>query len=239
VGSIWHGRKKALDCFSFPTTKGFTIMQNMAYFHTGQIFSIAKKAYNKSISQTQQNKPSDDALVAIVFAVLTLEAVMSQVIHMAKSFANMSPKIGMFADFLNQLDDARTNLKYKYFLAHWLLCDKKLSRGAKLYQDFSLLIDIRNALVHLKPDKVSVESKIDNLLKKLNDRKLLSDGFIPCYNSGRRAIWVFYISNSNVAKWACNTAVSMIEGFWKETPDDKVKQFFETIAGVRSFKPLD
>ncbi len=214
-------------------------MQNMAYFHTGQIFSIAKEAYNKSISQTQQNKPSDDALVAIVFAVLTLEAVMSQVIHMAKSFAKMSPKIDMFADFLNQLDSARTNLKDKYFLAHWLLCDKKLSRGAKLYQDFSLLIDIRNALVHLKPDKVSVKNKIDNLLKRLDDRNLLSEGFLPRYKSGERAIWVFYISNSNVAKWACNTAVSMIEGFWKETPDDKVKQFFETIAGIRSFQPLD
>lgn len=213
-------------------------MINGTYFHAGQIFDIAKKAYEKSVSQTKQNKPSDDALVAIIFAVLTLEAVMSQVIHMAKSFAKMSPQIDMFADFFNEFDDARTSLKDKYFLAHWFLCDKKLNRGTKLYQDFSLLIDIRNALVHLKPDKVSVKNKIDNLLKGLNNRNLLSEGFLPRYKSGERATWVFYISNSNVAKWACNTAVSMIEGFWKETPDDKVRQFFETIAGIRSFQPL-
>jgi hypothetical protein len=50
------------------------------YFHAGQIFNIAKKAYSKSISQTQQNKLSDDALVAIIFAVSTLEAVMSELI---------------------------------------------------------------------------------------------------------------------------------------------------------------
>ena len=233
------GEKKALDCFSFPTTKGFMIMQNVTYFYTGQIFSIAKEAYNKSISQSQLNKSSDDALVSIIFAVLTLESVMSQVINTAKFFTEMSPKIDMFADFLKELDDARVSLKDKYFLAHWLLCEKKLNRDTKLYQDFSLLVDIRNALVHLKPDKVSVKNKIDNLLKRLNDRKLLSKGFVPAYKSGMRAHWVFYISNSNVAKWACNTAASMIGGFWKETQDDKVKQFFETIAGVRSFKPLD
>lgn len=214
-------------------------MTKMTYFHTGQIFGIAKEAYKRSLSQTQQNKPSDDALVAIIFAVSTLEAVMSQVIHMAKWFAKMSPKIDMFAEFLSELDDTQTSLKNKYFLAHWFLCDKKLDRGAKLYQDFSLLIDIRNALVHLKPDKVSVENKIENLLEGLNNKKLLSEGFIPQYKAGDRAMWVFYISNSNVAKWACNTAVSMIEGFWKDTPDDKVKQFFETVAGIRSFQPLD
>ncbi len=80
-------------------------MQNMAYFYTGQIFSIAKEAYNKSISQTQQNKPSDDALVAIVFAVSTLEALMSQVIDMAKDFAKMSPKIDMFVSGLKQTNE--------------------------------------------------------------------------------------------------------------------------------------
>jgi hypothetical protein len=213
-------------------------MINWIYFHAGQIFDIAKKAYNKSISQTQQNKPTDDALVAIIFAVSTLEAVLSEVIYMAKSFAKMSPKIDMFADFLNKLDDAHASLKDKYFLAHWLLCDKKLNRGAKLYQDFSLLIDIRNALVHLKPDKVSVNKQIDNLLKELKNRHLLSEGFPPRYKSGERAIWVFYISNSNVAKWACNTAVSMIGGFWKETPDDEVKRFFEKIVGIH-FQLLD
>jgi hypothetical protein len=163
----------------------------------------------------------------------------AQVIDMAKSFAEMSSKIDMFADFLNELDDAHTSLKDKYFLAHWLLCDKKLSRGTNLYQDFSLLIDIRNALVHLKPDKVSVKNKIDNILKRLDDRNLLSKGLIPPYKSDKRTTWVFYISNSNAAKWACNTAVSMIEGFWKETPDDRVKQFFETIVGIHSFRPLD
>jgi hypothetical protein len=163
---------------------------------------------------------------------------MSQVVIEAKFFEKMSPKINMFADFLKELDDAHVSLKDKYFMAYWILCDKKLNRGAKLYQDFSLLIDIRNALVHLKPDKVSVKNKIDKILKSLDNRKLLSKAFIPAYKSGKRAHWVFYISNSNVAEWACNTAASMIQGFWKETQDDKAKQFFETIASVRSFQPL-
>ncbi len=43
----------------------------------------------------------------------------------------------------------------------------------------------------------SVKDKIDNLLKGLKNRHLLSEGFLPAYKSGERTIWVFYISNSN------------------------------------------
>jgi hypothetical protein len=212
-------------------------MISWTFFYTGQIYNIAMESYKKSIPQTQQNKPCDDALVAIIFSVLTLESAMSQMIDMAKSFRKMSPKIDMFADFLDALEDARINLKDKYFFAHWLLCGKKPDRGTKLYQDFSLLIDIRNALVHLKPDKIFIETKVDKILKELNKRRLLSKGFLPPHKSGKRTIWVPYISNSNVAKWACNTAVSMLEEFRKEPSDKKVKQFFKNIAGMSLQRP--
>ena len=207
----------------------------LTYFSTTTLFDIAKEAYRRSISSKHENQLCNDALVAIVFATSTLEAWISQTIFIAKKWTKMPPKI--IEDFANllggELDSA--SLKTKYLMSHWVICGKRFERDAEPYHNFKLLVDIRNSLIHLKPDKVGTE-RIQKTLSQLKSKELISD-FDP--NALRRMSWVLYISNPRIAKWACNTAASMIQQFVKWPSEEQVKQFFKFAAYALYFKPVE
>jgi hypothetical protein len=209
-------------------------MQNMTYYSTGRLFSIAKEAYKRS-EENAINNISDDALVAIIFATSTLEAFMSQTVSTMKSWAHLHSKFELFANLIGELDskEAGASLKIKYNMAHWIICDKPFDRSSEPYQSFDLLVNLRNMLIHLKPDKMA-SKKIDKLLRQLKAKKLISD-----YDPMQRMTWVFFVSTPIVAKWACDTTAKMIQEFWKHTPDEKVKQFFRTHANASHYRPLD
>lgn len=211
--------------------------KELTYFSTTTLFDIAKEAYLRSISSKHENQLCNDALVAIVFATSTLEAWISQTIFIAKKWTKKPPKIiEVFANLLGEFDSKETSasLKTKYFMSHWVICGKRLDRGAEPYQSFDLLVDIRNSLIHLKPDKVSID-KIPKLLPPLKSKGLISD-FDP---KALRKCWVHYISNPHIAKWACNTAASMIQQFVKWPSEDQVKHFFKFGANALHFKPVE
>jgi len=209
-------------------------MQNMTYFSTGTLFDIAKEAYKRS-RENASNNISNDALVAIVFATSTLEAFMSQAVSTMKLLTHLHPKFELFANLIGELDSKEigASLKIKYNMAHWVVCDKPFDRGSEPYQSFDLLVNLRNMLIHLKPDKMASE-KIDKLLRQLKAKKLISG-----YNPMQRMTWVFFVSTPIVAKWACNTTAKMIQEFWKHTPDEKVKQFFRIHANALHYRPID
>jgi hypothetical protein len=54
----------------------------------------------------------------------------------------------MVGNLLEQLEKDRVQARSKYLLASKLLPGHALDPGAPPYQDFSLLIDLRNALAH-------------------------------------------------------------------------------------------
>jgi len=207
----------------------------LTYFSTTTLFDIAKEAYRRSISSKHENQLCNDALVAIVFATSTLEAWISQTIFIAKKWTKKPPKIiEAFATLLGELDSNKTSASLKIFMSHWVICGKRLDRGAEPYQSFDLLVDIRNSLIHLKPDKVGTEH-IHKLLLQLKSKGLISD-FDP---KALRMCWVLHISNPHIAKWACNTAASMIQQFVKWPSEEQVKQFFELGANALYFKPVE
>jgi len=125
-------------------------------------------------------------------------------------------------------------------MAHWIICGVPFDQGKRPYQDFDFLIDLRNALTHLKPDKLDSE-KTRKLLSRLKSSNLIPDSLVPSYDPNipeQRAVWVHYISTAKVAKWACNTTASMIQEFWKNAPEKEIREFFQIKVGAKGYKPL-
>jgi hypothetical protein len=212
-----------------------------AYFTTHILYEIAKQAYHRVSSQVE-NKSHNDALVAVLFSTATLESYMSQAVFFAQMWSNRHPKIKVFAQFMGELEsrDAGSSLKTKYYMAHWIICGTPLDRGKLTYQDFDLLVDMRNALMHLKPDKYNSQ-KIRKILSRLKNRKLIPDNLVPNYNPNipeQRTVWVHYVSTATIAKWACNTAAEMIQEFWKNAPEEEIRQFFRIDANAGGYVPL-
>lgn len=216
-------------------------MINYTCFATHQLYEIAKQAYQR-VSSESENKPHNDALVAILFSAATLESFMSQAVFTAETWSHLYPKIKVFAQFIGELEgrEAGSSLKTKYYMAHWIICGIPFDRGKSPYQDFNLLVDLRNMLTHLKPDKLGTE-KTRKLLSRLKSSNLIPDSLVPNYDPNspeQRAVWVHYVSTAKVAKWACNTAAAMIQEFWKNAPEKEIQQFFQIKVGAKGYKPL-
>jgi hypothetical protein len=217
-------------------------MNNMTYFATGELYETAKQAYHRVSSQSE-NTPHNDALVAVLFSAATLESFMSQAVFVAETWSHLNPKIEVFAQFIGELEGRETgsSLKTKYYMAHWIICGTPFDRGRSPYQDFDLLVDLRNALIHLKPDKLGSE-KTRKLLARLKSSNLIPDGLVPNYDPSipeQRTVWVHYVSTATVAKWACNTAAAMIEGLWRNAPEEEIRQFFYMHANAAHYVPLE
>jgi hypothetical protein len=95
------------------------------------------------------------ALVSIVFSVIGLEAFVNELTEHAQSMAVTQPaEGGVFAQMMDEADDDHASLDFRLRLAHWILTGRMMDKGSQPYQDFALLIWLRNDLVHTRPNKL-------------------------------------------------------------------------------------
>lgn len=109
----------------------------------------------------------------------------------------------------------------KYSLVPLLLWGTTFDRGASPYQDFDVLVKIRNDLVHYKMQAYTL-GEGPAYFKQLSDRGLL-------LTSGKAAapyIWLHNMSNSKAALWAYNTACRMAKKLM-EFADEATRQMWQ------------
>lgn len=201
------------------TTEGFTIdspeyyrIACNAYYQTKEGFSI-------------HHKPS--ALVAIVFSALALEGFINEIGELVKLAKDSGCTDNFLDDAVNATSEETENKKTqeKFLLASESFCPSlPLKKGEQPYQDFTLLFTLRDALVHLKPSKFSIEE--DNswiwepkeIIQRLQDRKILEEDFIVT-----ESLYIM-VGTSRTAKWACNTAAIMVNAILEKIPDSQFKE---------------
>ena len=84
-----------------------------------------------------------------------------------------------------------------------------MDRGAQPYQDFDLLVAVRNMLVHYRPE-VQPEGGESGALQSLR-RRLAAKRLVPPHSSDETARSIFGdVANHNVAEWALEAALDMI-----------------------------
>lgn len=205
----------------------------------GAIFDLAKQAYTRAGNQPTDQSPGQmDALVAIILAVAAAEAVINEITElsglMSKPLFDKEPnEVGDLSSLLSDLEDAHAPLTTKYMFARWVLTGRPYDKAAQPYQDFALLVELRNCLIHFRPlDQTEfsptegITIKPPKIFDKLRSKKIL--GRYP-YNYN--AVWFLRLGTKAAARFACNAAAAMVNDLLTSIPPGNLRDAAE---GYRS-----
>jgi len=219
----------------------------------GSLFSIALRSAD-SIAVDERNGHQRAALVSLVFAVISLEAFFNETVELAnmaliseRAFVanGVNPKspepevVYAFVQLMTDAEKARSSLESKFLLANWLLTGKSLDRGAQPYQDLTLLLKVRNQLVHFRPNDIFTEPEVtpeilshsqNPAIVQLRSKNVLATDIVGL--SG----WTAWIETKAMAKWACDVASRMVLDFVSKTPVEGQWGHFLRFS-QRSFTP--
>jgi hypothetical protein len=177
----------------------------------GSFFWLARKAYERSKSD-----PSE-SILTIILSAIAVESFINELTEFASnpSFTENEPSgIKVLGAILSDLEEQKSQIGAKIQLTYYILTRQQLKVGELPYQDFALLISIRNALVHKKPEKFhyldseSSEPEFEphKFIKSLSERKVIE---LP--SKAEVPQWYAHIHNPEVARWSYNIAVQMIK----------------------------
>ena len=106
-----------------------------------------------------------------------------------------------------------------------------MDKGGQPYQDFTLLMRLRNDLVHTKPNKPFIHGKTTNeevhqaLLKRFKDKRILADD----RNSGS---WTYLVQTRAVAEWSCRTVARVISEVCSGVSQNSFEKTLRAISEV-------
>lgn len=204
---------------------------------SGSLHLLAKKAYERTINAASDRAPNQhDALSAIILSVVSLEALVGEVVEVVRGLLPNCPEDARnrgkaLMDALELIEEGRGQLALKFQIAKLILSGTPYETGARPYQDFDLLLEIRNGLIHPKPFAVKQDesgSPVDPSRKfreKLRSLEIIAE--IPRENVvAPLSTWV---QTKAAARWACNTAVEMAHSLWETPADDHIVQMLRTV----------
>lgn len=199
-----------------------------AYFlHSDVLFHHAKAAFECTSAAKSENAPNqNDALTAILFSAVSLEAWINEIPAQVYNLSlNSIPRISTFAQVIADAEAWRVPVRIKYQLAKTILTGQSYNKGTSPYLDFDLLFRTRDALVHMKPEKIppdlaakwlkldtipemetSDKTRTEKLVNKLASRGLCVKETLIAVPS-----WISSISTRAAARWSCNVVADMVK----------------------------
>jgi hypothetical protein len=146
------------------------------------------------------------------------------------------------SDLLGEMEESRLPIRTRYGFLYYALSGTGIPKGDTPYQDFDLLIEVRDALVHYKSYPTEPQSgndypaPIQKLLDRLANRKLVRPG--DHLNSGGQ--WTLTLDTSvKLASWAPNAAHGIMQLIRSVVPTceaDVVQHVIDSISGRSSVK---
>jgi hypothetical protein len=198
----------------------------------GSLFALARRACDRA----KQNE--QEALVAVVFSALAIEGFVNHMILMGSYLSEDPPheEIRALASIMKDIEDQKgTSLGLKIQMAFYILTRRGLDCGSLPYQDFSLLVDLRNQLVHSRPEKVEWPPRTDwephRLVQRLVLRKVM-----PKPPGGQAPQFQAVVCRYDIARWAYNVGVEMMNFLTDAVPDSRLKQVLRSSAS--NFPPI-
>jgi hypothetical protein len=192
---------------------------------SGRFGMLAKRAVERS------SEFSPDALAAIVFSALWVEAFANELLHRFETARHdeLTEPLRRLRTMANAADlsarDARLDVKVQVIAAS--LTGSPFDRGRQPFQDFQLLLRLRNDLVHHRPetvDEVEVEHEGAPLIipRQLHERvkSLVSRGIIKTPDAKVFYSLVSLLERPQVAQWAFETAARMIRALADTLPSE-------------------
>lgn len=199
-----------------------TMQHVHASAHFARLSADLEKSYSGKVPQKQDTKHRAYVTGAIVSAAAFLEAVINEIYidatersqYLLKSLA--PSEVEAIGAVWGDVEDKRISTLPKYQLALALAQKKKFEEGKSFYQDVASLIDLRNALVHYKPEwdtKQKMHKKIEDRLRgkfSLNPWSPKNAAFFPkkCLSYG-------------CAEWAVSASIKFVNDFYSRLGVEK------------------
>lgn len=190
-----------------------------------QLLKLAKlvltRASRKRARALRQNVTTDlaDILEVYVLLAAALEAFINEFCWERIDEAKASGTDTYWLSGLEEIVTQKTEVRLKWRLVPQLLWQKAFEEGKPPWQDFNVLIQLRNSLLHYKiefllPGKApKYLGHIQHLLspssQKTTSPRTLTDAI------EETETWLDRICNIKVGIWAYNTSVAMIRRFLK------------------------
>ena len=120
-----------------------------------------------------------EAIVAIVFSALTLEAFINEVGALAAAVPSSDrcdpPVFDKLGEVLVNEEESRDSTLDKFLLAKQILSGSSYDKSRMPYQSFKTLIDLRNALAHIKHAKRIFKELLDLFQGDISDLRALRE----------------------------------------------------------------
>jgi hypothetical protein len=196
------------------------------YLHAPRLFRLAKRAASEDFAD------KDGPVISIMFCAVALEAFINE----SGALATMVPSenqaiVRGYASVMAELEERKESILLKYKLALLVLTGSTWEEQDLLFQEFKLLVALRNEITHLKGDRWEVEVDLDdedddgrrrsasNYPKFI--RSLHSKGIIALPTSF--SSWVTLANDPKVAAWACRVTKDITHRVLTSVPEGKFK----------------
>lgn len=188
------------------------------------MFAYAHHAYLKIGDNTPDRESGQGhAMAAIVFSATAAEVFINEVGFLAKRIAkemphNCSETTALFAKLWDELGP-RSSTKAKFILAKTILTDEPYDQKEPPFSHFSLLLTLRDQLLHMSK---YYETYIEKGIIKTKPWKFLDKHFGPlnllAVDETNQMGWPTRVTTKAMARWACNTVEAMVESLIQSMP---------------------
>lgn len=192
------------------------------HFHAKTMLMIARGAAIRARDDADRpNALTSDSILAIVMSAAATEAFINELaehvpfaaLGYRKDDSMILPPITACSDRLIELEKQRADTNEKYLEASNALDGQAFRKGAPPFQDFALLMDLRNAIMHVKPKIGSTNHSGTKLADALAQRGLAiagtGDGALP---------WFDRLMTPAVAEWSHASALAIVQGVLSKMP---------------------
>jgi len=203
-------------------------MEDIKFEGTAKILSIhllklakgvlVRANRRQKVAYRRSNKAKlDDLLEVYILVAASLEAFINEFCREKIDEVRSNDGEAYWLKGLEEIIDRKIEVRLKWQLVPQLLWQKAFDESKAPWQDFNVLINMRNSLLHYKMEYLpsgKVPKYLGHIQQLLTSKTQNTDRprtFIERIESSET--WVDRICSLDVAKWAFNTGVSMIEEF--------------------------
>lgn len=217
------------------------------FVNAGPIFGRAVAGYERARDRglSDREMGAMDALESVVFSVAALEGFINEAAELASH--SVPPELGgtpqsiaTFAALLLEAEKSRAGLGLKFQLARQSLLGETYDVSRLPYQDFALLVDLRNVLIHYRsletfepnpggiptfnPARILDRLRAKNVTAEFEGEDEVQSQVITS--------WLNRISTIAVARWSCRTASAMVISVLDALPEcyfrDQMESLYRT-----------
>ena len=184
--------------------------------NTPNLLSIAKRAAERSIDYQPY------AIIAIVFSAIAIEGFVNDLLADVSwvPLDELDPPLRQLQELAAAagIEDRHTPLFRKISVIYVALTGKRCDTGRQPFQDLDLLLDLRNSLVHSRPETLNVEKANSPSGVSTHHQvqpaklavRLAQRGIVPSPPKEVLTSLLAILHHPNAAAWAYNTAIASI-----------------------------